>query len=74
MPLIQLKTVAGVWDAAKKDKVIRKLTEAIVAVEGESARSVTWVVIEEVPSGQWGIGGDVITTEVVKAMYGAGKN
>lgn len=74
MPLIQLKTVAGVWDSAKKEKVIKKLTDAIVAVEGESARAVTWVLIEEVPSGQWGIAGDPITTDVVKAIYGAGKN
>jgi 4-oxalocrotonate tautomerase len=31
-------------------------------------RGVTWVIVEEVRSGQWGIGGNALTTEDVKAL------
>ena len=33
----------------------------MVAIEGENMRQVTWVKIEEVPEGQWGIGGTALT-------------
>ncbi len=36
-------------------------------------RSVTWVVVEEVKSGDWGIGGKSLTTNDVKALA-AGKS
>ncbi|MBA2578288.1 MAG: tautomerase family protein, partial [Euzebyaceae bacterium] len=41
---------------------------AMVAVEGEAMRGVTWVVIDEVASGDWGIGGQAMTTEAVKRL------
>jgi 4-oxalocrotonate tautomerase len=31
-------------------------------------RGVTWVVVEEVNSGDWGIGGQPLTTAAVKAL------
>ena len=34
-----------------------RLTDTMVAIEGEAMRGVTWVIVEEVPSGDWGIGG-----------------
>ena len=37
-------------------------------IEGENMRSVTWVVIEEVKSGDWGIGGNPLTTTDVHAL------
>ena len=48
--------------------MIEKLTDAMVSVEGENLRGVTWVTIEEVPSGAWAIGGKALTTETVKAL------
>ena len=44
----------------------------MVAIEGENLRPVTWVVIEEVQSGEWGIGGQAMTTDAVRALA-AGK-
>jgi len=34
---------------------------------------VTWVIIEEVPSGDWGVGGALVTTEALKKMAAQGK-
>jgi 4-oxalocrotonate tautomerase len=72
MPLIQVKLIEGVFTSAQKQEIITKLTDAMVAIEGENMRSVTWVVIEEVRSGAWGIGGQALTTESVRALA-AGK-
>ena len=58
----------GVFSDAQKKAMIEKLTDAMVAVEGENMRQVTWVAIEDVKSGEWGIGGKALTTEAVKAL------
>ena len=56
MPLIQVKLIEEVFTPAQKREIITKLTDAMVSIEGENMRSVTLVVIEEVRSGDWGIG------------------
>jgi 4-oxalocrotonate tautomerase len=48
--------------------MIEKLSDAMVSVEGEKMRAVTWVKISEVKSGEWGIGGKPMTTEAVKEL------
>jgi len=68
MPLINVKLIEGVFDADQKQQIIRTLTEAMVGIEGENMRSVTWCVVEEVASGDWGIGGQPLTTADVKAL------
>jgi 4-oxalocrotonate tautomerase len=68
MPLVQVKVIEGVFSEAQKEEMIRKLTDAMVSIEGENLRGVTWVVIEEVKSGSWGIGGKALTTADVKAL------
>jgi 4-oxalocrotonate tautomerase len=68
MPLIQVKLIEEVFTPAQKKEMITKLTDAMVAIEGENMRSVTWVVIEDVKSGEWGIGGQSLTTEAVKKL------
>ncbi len=68
MPLIQVKLIEGVFSKTQKDEIITKLTEAMVSIEGESLRAVTWVVIEEVRSGEWAIGGQPLTTSAVQAL------
>ncbi len=73
MPLIQVKLIENVFTREQKRRIITKLTDAMVSIEGENMRPVTWVVIEEVPSGEWGIGGQAMTTEDVHALAaGAG--
>jgi 4-oxalocrotonate tautomerase len=48
--------------------MVRRLTDTMVEIEGEAMRPVTWVVVEEVASGDWGIGGKPLTTSDVKAL------
>jgi len=72
MPLVQVKLLEGVFSDAQKQEMIRKLTDAMVSIEGEPMRAVTWVVVEEVKSGCWGIGGKALTTGDIKAMAGGG--
>ena len=72
MPLINVKLIEGVFSDSQKREMVEKLTDAMVSIEGENMREVTWVLIEEVKSGDLGIGGKPITTEDVKVMA-AGK-
>lgn len=68
MPLINVKLIENVFSSEQKREIVEQLTETMVAIEGENMRSVTWVVVEEVASGDWGIGGNALTTEDVKAL------
>jgi 4-oxalocrotonate tautomerase len=68
MPLITVKLIEGVFDAEEKHEMIEQLTETMVGIEGESMRGVTWVVIEEIGSGEWGLGGKALTTEAVREI------
>ncbi len=68
MPLIQVKLIEKVFTHQQKQEMIQKLTDAMVSIEGENMRPVTWVIIEDVPSGEWGIGGQAMTTEAVKSL------
>ena len=72
MPLIQVRVIKDVFNKDQKRQIINKLTNAMVSVEGENMRRVTWVTIEEVDSGDWGLGGKALTTSDVHALA-AGK-
>lgn len=72
MPLINVKVIEGVFSETQKRTIVEKLTEAMVSVEGENMRPVTWVVLDEVKGGNWAIGGRPLTAADVKAMA-AGK-
>jgi 4-oxalocrotonate tautomerase len=68
MPIVDIHLIEGVFDKNQKQEMIRKVTDAMVDIEGEAMRGVTWVRLYEVASGEWGIGGKGITTADVKAM------
>ena len=70
MPLVNVKLIEGVFTPTQKQEMIRKLTDAMVSIEGENMRPVTWVVIEDIRSGQLSIGGQAVTTEGVREMLG----
>jgi 4-oxalocrotonate tautomerase len=68
MPLIQVRVIKDVFSKEQKQQMISKLTDAMVSIEGENMRGVTWCVVEEVDSGDWGIGGKALTTADVQAL------
>ena len=70
MPFVSVKVIEGVFSPAQKQDMVRRLTEAMVEIEGENLRPVTWVLVEEVKSGDWGIGGNGLTTADVHALQG----
>jgi 4-oxalocrotonate tautomerase len=68
VPFVNVKLIEGVFDSAQKREIVERLTDTMVEIEGENMRGVTWVVVEEVKSGDWGIGGKSLQTEDVKAL------
>jgi 4-oxalocrotonate tautomerase len=70
MPMVNVRVIEGVFTAEQKREMIRKITDTMVEIEGENLRPVTWVLIEEVRSGDWGIAGNGLTTADVHALQG----
>jgi 4-oxalocrotonate tautomerase len=68
MPLVDIQVIRDVFTPDQKRAMIEKVTEAMIAVEGDNMRGVTWVRVLEVESGDWAIGGERLTADRVKAM------
>jgi 4-oxalocrotonate tautomerase len=68
MPMVNVRLIEGVFTDDQKREMIEKLTDTMVEIEGENMRGVTLVVIDEVKSGDWGLGGQPLTTEGVHAL------
>lgn len=68
MLLIQVRIIKDVFNKEQKRQIISKLTDAMVSIEGENMRGVTWCVVGEVESGDWGIDGSALTTPDVHAL------
>jgi 4-oxalocrotonate tautomerase len=72
MPLVNVKLIEGVFTDAQKARIISDLTDAMVRIEGENLRPVTWVVIDEVAGGNWAIGGKPLAAaDVLDMAHGA---
>jgi 4-oxalocrotonate tautomerase len=74
MPLIQVKVIEGVFSSDQKKEIVKKLTDAMVSVEGENMRKFTWVLVEEVKDGDWGIGGKSVTASDIRVMSAGQKS
>ena len=72
MPLVTIDVIKDVFTPSQKKELISKVTEAMIAVEGENMRPVTWVRINEVQGGDWAIGGKALKASDVHALA-AGK-
>ncbi|MDH3275561.1 MAG: 4-oxalocrotonate tautomerase family protein [Gammaproteobacteria bacterium] len=68
MPLVTIDVIKNVFTPQQKEQLIEKVTAAMIEVEGETMRSVTWVRINEFESGDWAIGGKRLSTTDVHAM------
>jgi 4-oxalocrotonate tautomerase len=70
MPLVTIDVIKDVFSPEKKQELIEKITEAMIEVEGEEMRPVTWVRIMEVEQGDWAIGGQRLNAAAVHSMGG----
>lgn len=70
MPLVTIDLIKDVFSPTQKQELIAKVTEAMIAVEGEAMRPVTWVRINEVEQGDWAIGGKLLRAADVHALAG----
>jgi len=68
MPLVTIDVIKDVFTPAQKRTIIENVTNAMVDVEGEAMRPVTWVRIQEVEQGDWAIGGQMLRAADVHAM------
>ncbi|MGE5261679.1 MAG: tautomerase family protein [Actinomycetota bacterium] len=68
MPLVNVKLIEGVFNEQQKKRMVTDITNAMVAIEGEAMRQVTWVFIEEIKNGNFAIGGKPLSTADVKAL------
>lgn len=68
MPLVTIDVIKDVFTPEQKEQLITQVTEAMVGVEGEAMRPVTWVRINEIEQGDWGIGGQLLNASAVHAM------
>lgn len=70
MPLVTIDVIKDVFTSDQKRELIDKVTEAMIAVEGEALRQVTWVRINEFEQGDWAIGGQRLGAAEVHALVG----
>ena len=73
MPFVEIKVFEGEFDQEQTRKVIEAVTNTLVSFSGEALRGATWVVVQEVKSGNWGVGGKALGLEDVRAMQAAEK-
>ena len=73
MPMVKINVIENVFTDAQKREMIERVTDTMVSIEGEAMRGVTWVLVEEVKEGNWGIGGQGLTSDDVRRIQaGAG--
>ncbi len=68
MPMITIDVIKDVFTPQQKQQLITNVTDAVVAVEGEALRGVTWVRIKEFEGGDWAIGGKALKASDVHAL------
>ena len=68
MPLVTIKVFKDELSNSQAKDLIHKVMEAVIPFVGEKLRDNTWVLIEEIASGSWGIGGKPFGLKDVRAI------
>lgn len=66
MALVTIDIVKDVFTAEQKKDMVERVTEAMLSVEGEQMREVTWVKLNEVD--HWAVGGTLLNSAIVHAQ------
>ena len=72
MPFINIKITREGATTEQKAKLIQGATQLVVDVLGKNPKT-TFVVIEEVDTDNWGVGGESVTAMRARAKQAAGK-
>ncbi|MGA3117755.1 MAG: tautomerase family protein [Syntrophobacteraceae bacterium] len=73
MPLIRIEVLEGTLTEEAKKEMISKVSNIVAEIEArphpkEKLLPHTWCIIEEVPPAKWGIGGQPLSLETLKAL------
>ncbi|MBC8456957.1 MAG: 4-oxalocrotonate tautomerase family protein [Deltaproteobacteria bacterium] len=73
LPFINIKVLKGTLSKEKKQEMIKRVSETVAEIEAspnpkDNLVPYTWCVIEEVDFENWGIGGNAVTPEMLKAI------
>jgi len=73
MPLIQIKLLEGAVSEEDKNEMIARVSEVVAEIEArphpkEKLLPHTWCIIDEVPPARWGLGGQPLSLEALKAL------
>lgn len=68
MPLVTIDVIKDVFTPQQKQDLIHRVTEAMISVEGEGLRGVTWVRVNEFEQGDWAIGGQALSARDVQSL------
>lgn len=66
MALVTIDIIKDVFTLEQKKDMIERVTEAMIAVEGEAMRKVTWVRLNEVD--HWAVGGELLDAAAVHSQ------
>jgi 4-oxalocrotonate tautomerase len=72
MPFVEIKVFEGELSKEQTQEMIQEITEVVVSFVGENLRQATWVVVQEVKSRNWGVGGKALGLNDIRAIQ-AGK-
>lgn len=68
MPLIEVKVFKDELSDDQSAELISRITDAVAATTSEKLRDVTWVIVNEVNDGHWGVGGNALSLDDVKKI------
>ncbi len=72
MPLVQIHVFEDELSQEQSNELINEITDVITEVTRDKLRDVTWVMINEVKSGHWGVGGNALGLDDVKKLMAGG--
>ena len=68
MPLVEVKVFEDELTPDQAKELIQRITDAVTTVTSEKLREVTWVIVNEVKSGNWGVGGNALGLADVRKL------
>jgi 4-oxalocrotonate tautomerase len=66
MPLVEVKVFEDELTPQQSQDLIQKITQAVTTVVSPKIRDAVWVVIHEIKSGHWGVGGRTLGVDDVR--------